>query len=115
MRRLVLTVIAAAAFAAGAARAEDADAKKVIDKAVAAHGGAEALAKMKDKSSVIKGKLKIEVAGGIEATMEMSVGGHKFRQDLKGSVMGMDFSQNIVYDGKEMWIAVNGKVMTTLK
>lgn len=114
MRRLVLPLVAVAVAFAGAARAEDAEAKKVIDKAIAAHGGAETLAKLKDKSAIIKGKMNINLMGGIDATMEMYAGGQKFKQDLKFSIMGMDFNQSVCYDGKEMWIALNGKVIETL-
>jgi len=113
MRRLVLPLAAVAIAFAAAARADDADAKKVIDKAIKAHGGAEALAKLKDKSAILKGKMNINLMGGIDATMEMFAGGQKFKQDLKFSIMGMDFNQVVGYDGKELWIALNGKVIQT--
>jgi hypothetical protein len=96
-----------------AARADD-DAKKVVEAAVKAHGGADKLAKQKKMSSISKGKMKINIMDGIDATMEMRAGGKKFRQDIKFSIMGMDFEQSVAYDGKEMWIALNGKIMQTL-
>jgi len=99
------------------ARADD-DAKKVIDKAVKALGGAEALNKNKDKGAIVKGKMHISVMGlELDSTMEMTVApgtGHKFRQDIQLSVMGMDINQSVGFNGKEMWIAVNGSVMQTL-
>ena len=70
MRRLVLPLFVVAVAFAGTARADDADAKKVIDKAIKAHGGAETLAKLKDKSSIIKGKMNINVMGGIGTLAE---------------------------------------------
>ncbi len=95
-------------------RADD-DAKKVLEAATKAHGGAETLAKFKDKSVIQKGKAKIYTMGlEIEATMETRAGGKKFRQDIKFSLMGMDFEQQVAFDGKEMWIALNGTVMQTL-
>jgi hypothetical protein len=99
----------------GAPARADEDAKKVVEAAIMAHGGAEKLAKNKDKSVIQKGKLKIYVMGlEIEGTMEIRAGDKKFRQDIKGSVMGQDFNQGVVYDGKELWIAINGKVVMTL-
>ncbi len=114
MRRVVLTLAALTIALGGAARAEDVDAKKVIEKAIKAHGGAETLAKFKDKSTILKGKMNINVMGGLDATMEMFAGGKKFKQVLRFSVMGMDFTQEVGFDGKEMWIALNGKVIMTI-
>jgi hypothetical protein len=98
-------------------RADD-DAKKVIEKAVKAHGGAENLAKYKDKGAITKGKMHITTMGlELDATMEMTVAHgktRKFRQDIQLSVMGQDINQQVVYDGKEMWIAINGKVAMTI-
>src|SRR5262245_37775694 len=113
MRRLVLPLVAFGVAFAAAARADDAEAKKVIDTAIKAHGGAEALAKQKDKSVILKGKININVMGGIDATMEMFAGGEKFKQELKFSIMGMDFTQIVGYDTKELWIALNGNVIQT--
>jgi outer membrane lipoprotein-sorting protein len=96
------------------ARGEDLDAKKIIDKAIEAHGGADALAKNKDKSVTAKSKMTINQMGGIEATMESLIGDKKFRHTMDFSIMGMNFNQIICYDGKEMWIALNGKVMMTI-
>src|SRR5262249_39783998 len=72
------------------------------------------LAKFKDKSILMKSKMKIFEPMELDATMESSVAGEKFRHVLQLNVMGMDISQTIVYDGKEMWIALNGKVIMTL-
>src|SRR5262249_22902988 len=113
MRRFVLPLAAVAIAFAGVARAEDAEAKKVIDKAIKAHGGADALAKIKDKSAIVKGKMNIKLMGGIDATMEMFAGDKKFKQELKFSIMGIDFHQVVGYDGKEVLIALNGNVVQT--
>jgi hypothetical protein len=95
------------------ARADE-EAKKVVEKAIQAHGGAEKLAKAKDKSVMMKGKLKILDPMELDATMEMWAGGKKFKQNLQLTVMGMDIMQAVAYDGKELWIAINGKVFMTL-
>jgi outer membrane lipoprotein-sorting protein len=115
MRRLLLSVSAAVVALAVVAplRADD-EARKVVDKALKAHGGAETLAKFKDKAAIVKGKMKIHQPIELDATMEMSAGGKKFKQDLQFSLMGMDFMQSVVYDGKELWVSQNGKIVTTL-
>src|SRR5262249_17572920 len=97
-----------------AARADDA-AKKVVDAAIKAHGGAEKLKMLSEKASVLKGKLKIYAMGlELDGTMEMQIGDKKFRQDIKFAINGMDIEQAVAYDGKEVWIALNGKVVQTL-
>jgi hypothetical protein len=114
MRKMVLPLIVVAVAFAAAARADDDVAKKVIEKAIAAHGGAEALAKSKNKATIMKGKMSINIMGGLEGTMEMFAGDKKFKQAIQLSIMGMDINQVVCYDGKEMWIAVNGKVIQTI-
>jgi hypothetical protein len=114
MRRMVFPLVAVAVAIAGAARADDTDAKKVIEKAIVAHGGADALAKLKDKAAIVKGKMSIDQAGGIEATLESFASNKKFKHVIEGSVMGQNFTQIVCYDGKEMWIAIGGKVIMTI-
>ncbi len=101
-------------FAATPARADD-EAKRIIAAAVKAHGGAEKLAKANAKPSITKGKLKV-FANGMEfdATLEASSDGKRFRQEIKLTIMGTDIEQTVVFDGKEVWIAANGKVVSTL-
>jgi hypothetical protein len=102
-------------LAAGSTARADDEAKKVIEAAVKAHGGAEKLAKNKNKAVNIKGKLKVFANGmELDATMEAWAGEKKFRQDIKLSIMGMDIEQTVAFDGKEVWIAANGKVVMTL-
>src|SRR5262249_10869670 len=113
MRTFALLLIAVAPLLGATARADDADARKVVDAAMKAHGGAEALAKFKDKAVIMKGKMKIAVMD-LDATMEAYIGDKKFKQVIQLNVMGMDINQVVVYDGKEMWIAINGKVAMTI-
>lgn len=100
------------------AKADDA-AKKVIDKAIKAHGGADILNKQKDKGVIQKGKMKIYANGmELDATVETTIASgpgkdRKFKQDIQLSVMGQDVKQLVVFDGKAMWIAINGKIFMT--
>jgi len=109
MRKAALALAGIAVLFSGSAYADDLDAKKIIDKAIEAHGGAEALAKNKDKSVNAKAKMTINQMGGIEATMESFISDKKFKHVLDFSIMGMNFNEIIGYDGKEMWIVLNGK------
>ena len=109
---LLLPLVAFAFVLAGSVRADDA-AKKIVDKAIAAHGGADLLAKNKDKATISKAKMTIDVAGGIEGTMESFIGDKKFKHIVEGTVMGMKFNQIVCYDGKEMWVTFNGKIVVT--
>src|SRR5260221_1700226 len=60
MRTLVLSCTALTLILAGVrVRAEDAEAKKVVEAAIKAQGGAEAIAKYKDKAVTTKGKIKL--------------------------------------------------------
>jgi len=113
--RTKLFAVAALAFVFGnSARADDTDVQKIIDKAIEAHGGADVLAKNKDKAGIAKGKMTINQMGGIDAQMESFIGDKKFKHALDFSIMGMNFNQVVGYDGKEMWITLNGKVVMTI-
>lgn len=121
MRTLMWTT---AALVAGLAvvcpvRADEA-AKKVVEKAIKAHGGAELLQKQKDKGVIQKGKMHLTVMGlDIDGTIEITAIGnesknYKFRQDLKFSIMGQDIDQVIAFDGKQVWVTINGMVAMTI-
>ncbi len=106
--------IVAAALMAAPVRADD-DAKKIIQDAVKAHGGAEVLAKHHGKAAIQKGKMHISVGGqDIDGTMEVSTDSSRFRRNAKLSVMGMDVTQTTVFDGKEFWVVTNDVVGMTL-
>ncbi|HEV3145083.1 MAG TPA: hypothetical protein VGZ47_14430 [Gemmataceae bacterium] len=115
MRTTLFALAGVALVFSGAARADDLDAQKVIDKAIAAHGGAEVLAKNKDKAAMAKGKMNIDIMGGLDSTLESFIGDDKFKHVMDLTIMGRNFNQVVCYDGKEMWIAVNGKVVMTIK
>jgi hypothetical protein len=90
MTRWLFGLAAAAAFAAPAC-AQD-DVKKVIDKAVTAHGGADALKKYKAAKATIKGDLS---AAGMEMTFEGTMASEypgKFKVVIDASIMGQKLS-----------------------
>ncbi len=94
-------------------RADD-EAKKVLDLAAKAHGGVEKLAKHKDRSVIQKGKMHISVMGlDIDGAMEASANMNQFRQDFRFSIMNQDFSQSVVFDGKELWVSINDNIVLT--
>src|SRR5438128_6856102 len=71
---LCATLAASLLFAgAGLVRAEEADARKVIDKAIKAHGGAEKRAKLKASTFKMKGKFYGRSADGIDYTAEQLI------------------------------------------
>ena len=115
--RNVLTLAAAVGLLAGLAgrAAADEAAQAVIDKAVKAHGGIDNLKKFKDTAVHVKAKANINQGGGIEANMEVFAGDKKFKQVLQFNINGMDITQVTCYDGKELWVAINGKVAMTIK
>jgi hypothetical protein len=72
------------------------------------------VAKNKDKSAIVKGKMKINQMGGLEASFEAFASDSKFKQVLELSINGMNINQTVGYDGKEMWISVGGQVVMTV-
>jgi len=111
LRKWVVTIAIVAAASVGA-RADD-DARKVLDKAVQALGGAELLKKTKDKSVHQHSKITVSEMN-IEGKMETFTTGKKFKHIIDINVNGMDIKQEVCFDEKELWIAVNGKVAITL-
>jgi outer membrane lipoprotein-sorting protein len=95
------------------ARADD-EARKVLDNAVKAHGGADLLKKLKDKSAHQTAKITV-AAVNADVKMETFAGDDKFKHVINITVNGMDIKQEVCFDGKEFWIAINGKVFQTLK
>lgn len=93
------------------ARADD-EAKKVVEAAVKAHGGAEKLAKLKDKSVIQKGKMKILMPIEAEGNFEATASDGKFRRQFDFSFMGTDIKNTTVFDGKTLWVSTNGMQMS---
>ena len=106
MRRLVCLAAVLAVAACGAARADDqADLRKVIDKAIKATGGEENLAKYKAESFKMKGKFYGMGDEGIEYSGEWQVQRpDKFRVQVDGEVGGqkVNFFTQVV-NGNKVW------------
>jgi|HubBroStandDraft_4_1064222.scaffolds.fasta_scaffold110325_2 outer membrane lipoprotein-sorting protein len=106
--------VLAAIFVAGPVRADD-DAKKIIQDAVKALGGADVLAKHFGKGIVQNGKIHVSAGGmDLDGTMEVSTQGGKFQRKIKISVMGTDVAQTTVFNGETLWIATNGTISNTI-
>jgi len=87
-------------------RAQD-DPKAIIEKAIKAHGGAEKLDKIKGVQ--VKSQGKIELAGGLPFTQEMSTSyAGKFKEVLALEANGQKVNVVTVYNGDKAWLTVNG-------
>jgi outer membrane lipoprotein-sorting protein len=116
MRKLLGVVCVAGLLAGGPVRAQEADVKAVLDKAIAAHGGADHLAKNKAVSMHTKGKLHGVVGDSVDVTGDIaSQLPDRFRFEMSVTVMGMDFKITQVVNGDKGWIVLNDKVMELTK
>jgi len=88
----------------------DADAKKLVAEVVKAHGGAEALAKLKDKHGIQKGKMKLFTPIEAEGPIEITSDGKRFRREWNFSVMGQDIKNVAIFDGKGMYVYNNDQL-----
>lgn len=100
---------ALALLAVGMARAEEADVKAVLAKAVAAHGGADALKKFPALSVKAKGKLFL-LGNVTDYQSETRI---QAPDRLRTDVRGADFKSTRIVNGDKGWSSVNGdtKVM----
>jgi outer membrane lipoprotein-sorting protein len=105
MRRLLFVPCALALALPALGRADDAaDAKALIDKAVKAHGGADALAKQKAAVTKMKGKF-YGLGEAIDYTSQTSSQTpDKMRTDINASFMGTDIKVVQVVNGDKGWL-----------
>lgn len=117
MRTLLGVGCVAVLLAGGAARADDAaDVKAVLDKAIAAHGGADNLTKYKAVNMQIKGKLLGVIGDSVDFTGDIaSQLPDRLRFEMSLTVMGTDVKITQVVKGDKGWAAVNGMVMELSK
>jgi len=117
MRTLLGVGCVAVLLAGGAVRADDAaDVKAVLDKAIAAHGGADDLAKYKAVNMQIKGKLLGVIGDSVDFTGDIaSQLPDRIRFEMSLTVMGTDVKITQVARGDKGWVAVNGMVMELTK
>jgi outer membrane lipoprotein-sorting protein len=117
MRKLLGVWCVAGLLAGGAVRADDAaDVKAVLDKAIAAHGGADNLTKYKAVSMHIKGKLHGVIGDSVDVTGEIaSQLPDRLRFEMSLTVMGTDLKITQVVKGDKGWVAVNDMIMELTK
>jgi hypothetical protein len=115
MSRL-LSPLAGAAFAvallaAPVARAAD-EPKDILEKAIKAHGGADALTKNKAVQLKAKGKLDIPGVGEVEYSQETAfMIPDKFKDSMEFTVAGQNISVLTLIKGDDISIEVNGKAI----
>ena len=117
MRKLLGVWCVAGLLLGGAVRADDAaDVKAVLDKAIAAHGGADNLTKYKAATMRIKGKIHGVIADALVYSGEVaSQLPDRLRVEVSVTVMGMDFKTVQVLSGDKGWVQLNDKVMEMSK
>lgn len=112
MRRVVvpLLVLGLAGFMTAGARAQD-DAKAIVEKAIKAHGGAEALSKF--KAARMKTNCQVEtVVGKIDVMQEIAYQyPDKFKERSEFTVNGMAFVQESIANGDKFVFKINGNEM----
>lgn len=103
MNRWMGVTLATVLAVSGTARADEQEAKAVIDKAIKAMGGEEKLSKVKAYASKATGTITIN-GGDIPFTGETTVQGlEKYRAEFEGSANGDKFKGVTVLDGGKGW------------
>jgi outer membrane lipoprotein-sorting protein len=109
MRRMLLPslgVCVCLILAAGVVRAQEDDPRALINKAIKAQGGEKALAKY--KAAQLKTKGTVHRMGGLAFTSEDYLQKpDKIKQVVQVTIMGKDYTQTIVFDGKKVWFKFN--------
>jgi hypothetical protein len=107
-RRWLLTLpVCASLIAARPAPAQD-EARALLERAIKAQGGADKLSKLRTSRTRSRGK--IELAGGIEFTQELTVQmPDKLREVTESDVNGMQVKTVTVVNGARAALQVNGK------
>jgi hypothetical protein len=92
-------------------RADDqAEMRKVIDRAIKAHGGADKLGKFKAATLKMKGKFYGMSADGFDYTGEFATSGlDKSRMEITMDIMGTEVKFLRVVNGNKGWIHLMGK------
>jgi len=106
-KNCLVLVLGVALAATGAARADEAKAKEVIDKAIKAHGGEAELKKLDASSMKMKGTVHVM---GMEIPFtgdSASQGEYRRRVDLEIEVMGMKIRVTNVFDKDKGWAKIN--------
>lgn len=89
---------------------KDLSPRDIVDKAIKAQGNPQKVAKL--RAAHAKGKGKLELMGGISLTLEVYFQfPDKFKNVIDAEINGMNVPIIQVFDGKNFWISVMGKVM----
>jgi hypothetical protein len=95
----------------GPARADEKEAKAILDKGIAAIGGAEKLGKVVAVTWKTKGKLTINDAENSIEIKSTAQGLDKFRSEFQGEFNGNEVKGVTVLDGKKAWRKFGDNVM----
>src|SRR5262245_58246934 len=86
--------------AAGAVRAQQDEARALVDKAIKAHGGEKAMAKV--KAAQVSSKGTVHQMGGIPFTAENYwQDPDKFKSVVKVTINGKNYTETQAFDGKK--------------
>ncbi len=114
MKRFLLAMFATAllpVFFGAAARADEAEVKAVLDKAIKAMGGEEKLAKAEKYSLKTKGTLTIN-GSDVEFTVKATLQGiDHYRSEFEGTFDGNPVRVVTVLNGDKGWRKINDDVM----
>ncbi|OWK47168.1 hypothetical protein [Fimbriiglobus ruber] len=115
MSRVVVALLASiVVLIPGTLRAADDDAKAIIEKAIKAHGGEEALTKYQAGRFKNKGKVAVPGAGDLEFTQEVAyMLPDKFRESLELTVAGNKVNVVTIVNGEEFTLEANGNKIPT--
>jgi hypothetical protein len=108
MRRLLLSTVTAGLCVGVVLAGGQDEPRAILDKAIKAHGGEAHLKKF--TAGIIKAKGRLEVAGGLDITQEISFQlPDKMREEGSFEIMGTPVKTVTIFDGKKGNIEVNGK------
>jgi hypothetical protein len=95
----------------GAARGdEEAEARAVLDRAMAAHGGAEKLARYTAATMKIRGRIHNGLGASCDFTGVTAGGPRRLRVEVNLTVLGRPLKSVQVLNGERGWMARNGQV-----
>ena len=112
MRRLAgAWCVAAAVLGGGAAKGdEETEVRAVLDRAIAAHGGAEKLARYTAATMKIRGRLHNARGETCDFTGVTAAAARKLRVEVNLTVLGRDCKAVQVLNGNQGWVAQNDQV-----
>ena len=106
--RHTVLAVAVVLSAAVTARADDADAKAIVDKALRAHGGADTVAKFSATTTKFKGTVH-SMGQALPFTGEIATqGADRVKVDVEAEAAGMKFRFVSVLSGDKGWIKAPG-------